>query len=57
MANTLFGRFLVQQKRDAERAYQKMSTEETADFKRKIADIDKAGACNEQSSPPSLTPE
>ena len=38
MADTSYGCFLVQQKRDAERAYQKMSGEEKVDFKRKMAE-------------------
>jgi hypothetical protein len=56
MANTSYGHFLVQQKRDAEWAYQKMSIEEEVDFKRKMAEIDKAGADDGQYPPPSLTP-
>ena len=38
MADTSYGCFLVQQKRDVERAYQKMSGEEKVDFKRKMAE-------------------
>ncbi len=34
MANTSYGRFLVQQKRDVERAYQKMSAKEKVDSQR-----------------------
>jgi hypothetical protein len=56
MANTSYGCFLVQQKRDAEWAYQKISIKEKADLKQKMAEIDKAGADNGQSPPPSLTP-
>jgi hypothetical protein len=37
MADPLFGRFLAQQKRDAEWAYQKRSAKEKADFKHKMA--------------------
>ena len=50
MANTSYGCFLAQQKRDAERAYQKV------DFKRKMAEIDVAGANDMQSTTSSLTP-
>ena len=56
MANTSYGRFLAQQKRDAERAYQKMSDEEKVDFKRKMAEIVVAGANDMQSVSSSLTP-
>ena len=55
MADTSYGRFLVQQKRDAERAYQKMSDEKKVDFKRKMAEIDVAGANDMQSATSSLT--
>ena len=37
MADTSYGRFLVQHKRDVERAYQKMSAKEKVDFKQKMA--------------------
>jgi hypothetical protein len=56
MADTSYGRFLVQQKRDAEPAYQKMSDEEKVDFKRKMAEFDVAGANDMQSVSSSLTP-
>ncbi len=56
MADTLYGRFLVQQMRDAERACQKMSAEAKVDFARKMVEIDKVGAEDGQSPPPSLTP-
>jgi hypothetical protein len=46
MADTLYGHFLVLQKRNAERAYQKMSAKEKADFKGKIAEINEVGADN-----------
>jgi hypothetical protein len=55
MADTSYGRFLVQQKRDAEWAYQKMSDEEKIDLKRKMAEIDVAGANDMQSATSSLT--
>jgi hypothetical protein len=56
MDNTSYGCFLVQQKRDMERAYQKMSAKEKVHFKRKMVKMDKAGADGGQSQPPSLTP-
>ena len=56
MAHTSYGRFLAQQKRDTERAYQKMSDEEKVDFKRKMAEINVAGANDMQSVSSSLTP-
>jgi hypothetical protein len=57
MADTSYGCFLVQQKRDAERrACQKMSAEEKANFKHNMVEIDEAGVDNKQSTPPSLTP-
>jgi hypothetical protein len=37
MADISYGHFFVQQKRDVERVYHKMSTEEKADFKHKVA--------------------
>jgi hypothetical protein len=40
MADTSYGCFLAQQKRDVERVYQKMSAKEKVDFKRKMAEID-----------------
>ena len=46
MANTSYGRFLAQQKRVAERAYQKMSDEEKVDFKRKMAEWRAPTICN-----------
>jgi len=58
MADTSYGHFLVQQKRDAERTYQyqKMSDEEKVDFKQKMAEIDVVGANDMQSVLSSLTP-
>jgi hypothetical protein len=56
MTDTSYGRFLAQQKRDMERAYQKMSDEKKVDFKRKMAEIDVAGANDMQSVSSSLTP-
>ena len=56
MADTSYGCFLAQQKRDVERAYQKMSDEEKVDFKQKMAEMDVAGANDMQSVSSSLTP-
>ncbi len=56
MADTSYGCFLAQQKRDAERAYQKMSDEEKVDFKQKMAEINVAGTNDMQSVSTSLTP-
>ena len=47
---------MAQQKRDVERAHQKMSAKKKVDFKWKMAEINKAGADDEQPPPPSLTP-
>ena len=45
------------EKRDAERAYQKMSFAEKEMFKKKMAEIDKADAgVHEESPPPTPTP-
>jgi hypothetical protein len=44
------------QKRDAEQAPQKMSAEKKVAFKRKMAEIYKAGADDGQSVPPSFIP-
>ena len=56
MGNTTHGRFEAQKKRDVEIAYQKMSPEENESFKQKMAEIDKTGAGDGQSPPPSPTP-
>jgi hypothetical protein len=56
MADTSYGCILVQQKRDVEQAYHKMSTKEKVNFKWKMVEIDKAGTDDGQSPPPSLTP-
>ncbi len=53
MYNTAYGRFKEQQKRDVERAYQKMSAVEKEIFKKKMAEIDKAEAGVDEESPPS----
>ena len=54
MADTLYGRFLATQKRDAERAYQHMDAEEREAFLRKLTEIDTDDAKDGQ-SPPSST--
>ncbi len=56
MADTLYGRFLVTQKRDAKRAYQHMDAEEREAFLQRLTEIDAADAKDGQSSPPSPTP-
>jgi hypothetical protein len=56
MADTLYGRFLVQQKRNMEWNYQKMSTKEKNDYKQKMAKINKGGVDEGQFPPPRLTP-
>jgi hypothetical protein len=52
MDNTSYGYYLVQQKRDMEQAYQKISAKDKADFKRKMAEINEADADDGQSPPP-----
>jgi hypothetical protein len=49
MANTSYGCFLAQHKRDVERAYQKKFAKEKVDFKRKMAEIYEVGVGNGQS--------
>jgi hypothetical protein len=49
MGDTAYGRFEAGQKRDAEQAYQKMTLAEKESFRRKMAEIDKADAADEQS--------
>ena len=56
MADTLYGRFLAMQKRDAERAYQHMDAEEREAFLRKLTEIDAADGEDGQFSPPNPTP-
>jgi hypothetical protein len=55
MADTSYGCFSAQYKRDVERAYQKMSAKEKVDFKQKMAEMYEAGADDGRSPPPSLT--
>ena len=56
MGDTSFGRFEAGQKRDAERAYQKMTLAEKESFRRKMAEIDEADADDGQSPPSNPTP-
>jgi hypothetical protein len=56
MADTSYGCFLVQHKRDVEWVYQKMSAKEKVDFKQKMAEMYEPGADDGQSLPPTLTP-
>ncbi len=49
MADASYGCYLAQQKIDAEQAYRKMSAKEKVDFKRKMTEINKAGADDVQS--------
>ena len=56
MADTLYGRFLAMQKRDAERAYQHMDAEEREAFLRRLTEIDADDAEDGQSLPSNSTP-
>ncbi len=56
MADTSYGRFLVAQKRDAERAFQHMDAAEREAFLRRLTEIDAADAEDGQSPPPNPTP-
>ncbi len=56
MANTSYGRFLATQKRDTERAYQRMDTEEREAFLRRLMEIDADDAKDGQSPPSNPTP-
>jgi hypothetical protein len=56
MADTLYGRFLATQKRDAERAYQHIDAEEREAFLRKLTEIDADDAKDGQSPPSNPTP-
>ncbi len=56
MSDTAYGRFEEQKKRDTERAYQKMTPAEKDSFRRKLAEIDEAGADDGQTPPSSPTP-
>jgi hypothetical protein len=56
LSNTAYRRFEEQNKRVVGRTYAKMSAEEKETLKRRMAEIDEAGAGDEKSTPPSLTP-
>ena len=56
MGDTAFGRFEAGQKRDAERAYQKMTLAEKESFRRKMAEIDEADTDDGQSPPTNPSP-
>ena len=56
MDDTLYGRFLATQKRDAEKAYQHMDAEEREAFLWRLTEIDADNAKNGQSSPSNPTP-
>ena len=56
MANTLYGRFLGTQKRDAKRSFQPMDAAEREAFLRKLTEISAANAQDGQSPPPNPTP-
>ncbi len=53
---TAYRQLEEQMKRDVKQAYGKMSTKEKETLKRRMAEIDKAGAGNMEPTPPSLTP-
>ncbi len=55
MADTLYGRFLATQKRDAERAFQHMSPAEREAFLRRLTEIDADDAEDGQSPPSNPT--
>ncbi len=56
MADTLYGQFLVMQKRDTEKAFQHMSPAEREAFLRRLMEIDAANAKDGQSPPTNPTP-
>ncbi len=56
MADTLYGRFLAMQKRDAERAYQRMDAKEREAFLWRLMEINADDAKDGQSLPPNPTP-
>jgi hypothetical protein len=56
MADTLYWRFLVTQKRDTERAFQHMDAAEREAFLRRLMEINAADAKDGQSPPPNPTP-
>ncbi len=56
MADTLYGRFLATQKRDAKRAFQHMSPAEKEAFLQRLTEINADNAEDRQSPPSNLTP-
>ncbi len=56
MADTLYGRFLAMQKRDAKTAYQCMDAEEREAFLQRLTEIDADDAKDGQSPPSKPTP-
>ena len=56
IGDTAYGRFEAGQKRDAKRAYRKMTLAEKESFRRKMAEIDKADVADGQSPPFDSTP-
>jgi hypothetical protein len=56
MADTSYGGFLATQKRDAERAYQRMDAEEREAFLRRLTEIDADNAKEGRSPPSNPTP-
>ncbi len=56
MGDIAYGHYEAQQKRDAKRAYQRMSRAEKESFRQKMAEIDEADAGDGQSPPTSPTP-
>ena len=56
MADTMNGRFLATQKRDAERAYRHMDAEKRETFLLRLMEIDTDDAKDEQSTPSIPTP-
>jgi hypothetical protein len=56
MADTSYGRFLATQKRDAERAYQRMDAEEREAFLQRLMEIDADDTKGGQSPPSNPTP-
>jgi hypothetical protein len=56
MADTLYGRFLATQKRDAEWAFQHMSPAEREAFLRRLMEINADDAEDGQSPPSNPTP-
>ncbi len=56
MADTSYGRFLVTQKRDAERVFQHMSPAESEAFLWRLTEINAADAKDGQSPPTNPTP-